>query len=404
MVKYARSQGVHVIVTDNLPLEKSVAKQIADESWMISTADVETIVKAALEHKVDGVFAGVSEFNLEKAMTVAGRLGLPFYCTREQWDIASNKARFKELCRTHNIPVSKDFNFDWNLDAADLEDVRYPLIIKPVDSSSCKGISVCYNESQLKVAVEKALSNSQSEEIIVEEFIGGDEISVHYTLKDGEISLSCMMDKYLSTEIGPLPVPEVYLYPSKHLESYIVTLDDAVKEMFRNAGFKNGTVFLQGKVNPNGFVFFEMGYRLSGTAVYHFTSKLNGINSMEMYVNHALTGTMNGYDLSLDNPKFNRTCCNLSIFIDEGVIGRINGLDDVLGLENIVNSHQSYSVGDSVPKTGTLQQIFIRLFIIADSNEDLCETVEIIHNSLQVLDVNGRNMLHRPIDIRSVCL
>ena len=41
MVNYAKSQGAYVIVTDNLPPEKSAAKLIADEAWPVSTADVD---------------------------------------------------------------------------------------------------------------------------------------------------------------------------------------------------------------------------------------------------------------------------------------------------------------------------------------------------------------------------
>ena len=51
MVNYARSQGAYVIVTDNLPPEKSAAKLIADEAWPVDTADVDTLEKLAIQTK-----------------------------------------------------------------------------------------------------------------------------------------------------------------------------------------------------------------------------------------------------------------------------------------------------------------------------------------------------------------
>ena len=51
MVNYARSQGAYVIVTDNLPPDKSAAKLIADEAWPISTADVDTLEKLAINNQ-----------------------------------------------------------------------------------------------------------------------------------------------------------------------------------------------------------------------------------------------------------------------------------------------------------------------------------------------------------------
>ena len=42
---YAKSLGFYVIVCDYLPKEQSPAKQVADECWEYSTADVDLIVK-----------------------------------------------------------------------------------------------------------------------------------------------------------------------------------------------------------------------------------------------------------------------------------------------------------------------------------------------------------------------
>ena len=97
IVKYAKSEGAYVIVTDYLPTEKSEAKKYADETAMISTLDADALTEFAREKKVDGVFCGVSEANLLSVKTVAERLGLPCYFTREQWGLCQDKAEFKKL-------------------------------------------------------------------------------------------------------------------------------------------------------------------------------------------------------------------------------------------------------------------------------------------------------------------
>ena len=42
---------------------------------------------------------------------------------------------------------------------------------------------------------------------------------------------------------------------------------------------------------------FEANYRVEAGLWYRFISRINGINYMEMLVNHALIGKMEGYDL-----------------------------------------------------------------------------------------------------------
>lgn len=43
MIEYARSQGIHTIVTDYLPPEKSRAKLVADEYWMVNTCELDEL-------------------------------------------------------------------------------------------------------------------------------------------------------------------------------------------------------------------------------------------------------------------------------------------------------------------------------------------------------------------------
>ena len=85
MLDYAKSQGVHTIVTDYLEPEHSPGKLIADEYWMINTGDLDTLEVKCREENVNAVVCGISEFNLEMCMALCKRLGLPCYCTPEAW-------------------------------------------------------------------------------------------------------------------------------------------------------------------------------------------------------------------------------------------------------------------------------------------------------------------------------
>ena len=47
--------GIYVMVTDWYPIEKSPAKQIADEAFLVSTADVDAVVQLIKDKNIDGV-------------------------------------------------------------------------------------------------------------------------------------------------------------------------------------------------------------------------------------------------------------------------------------------------------------------------------------------------------------
>jgi len=102
VVKIAKKMGVYTIVTDDRP--SGAAKDIADEAAMVSTIDMDGLLQLIRQKNIDGVFCGPSEFNIINTMKICSLAGLPFYATKEQWDICSNKDRFKQLCRDNAVP------------------------------------------------------------------------------------------------------------------------------------------------------------------------------------------------------------------------------------------------------------------------------------------------------------
>ena len=87
-------------------------------------APARPLEKLALQHQINGIFAGVSEFNLEKVLTLCERLELPFYCTRKQWETCNNKQNFRQLCMDNDVPMPKEYKIDINYKEEDLRQIR----------------------------------------------------------------------------------------------------------------------------------------------------------------------------------------------------------------------------------------------------------------------------------------
>jgi biotin carboxylase len=399
MVNYAKSQGAYVIVTDNLPPEKSPAKLIADEAWPVSTADIDTMEQLAIKNKINGIFTGASEFNIERVLTLCERLRLPFYCNRKQWETCCNKQLFKQLCRDNDVPIAREYHIDDNYVSESLKEIQYPVIVKPVDSSAGIGIRICNNESELAKARTKAVSLSKSKQAIIEELIEGDEFTAAYTIKDGQFSLTIMADRYFSSKrTDTIPLPQLAIFPSKYTKKYSAEISDQIIKMFRGIGLANGFIFVQGILNNSGFHIFEANYRLPGSTWHRFISRVNGINYMEMLVNYALTGKMEGYDLSLDNPELRKLCCILHLVSKGGVVGKIIGLDDIMTKRSLITMDALHDVGDYIEKSGTLRQDLFKFYLIEDTIQDLKISIREIQDTVKVLDDKGQDMLMPPFD------
>lgn len=394
VVNYAHELGFYVIVTSNTD-PNGDAKKIADESISYSSSDYESLVQYIKENNIDGVMTGASEFHILNMIRICKMAGLPIYATEEQWNICQNKQSFKNLCREYGVPCVQEFSVNDDPSAYD-----YPIIVKPTDGCSARGITVCNNVEEYKVAISKALEYSQEKKVIIEKFLenNGTTMSVKYIAIDGELYLEAVGDRYvLDSENGKALITAAAFYPSKYTDRYIRDVNEKVKNMFKGIGLKNGVLFMEAIANTDGIWFYEMGLRISGGMTYKITEQTNGINELKMLINYAATGKMcEESDIAKIDPHFNDfLSASISIPLKIGTIASINGLETINAVEEIGNITQYWNVNETIlPKhIGTLDQLFARIPIIAKGKERLSEIIKEIKDNLSVKDENGKEMI-----------
>lgn len=401
IVLQAKRMGVYTIVAD---WDKcNVSKAVADESVMVSTADTEALVALIKEKKIDGVFTGPSEFNLQQVMRVCNAVGLPFYVTQKQWDICQNKASFKDLCRKFNVPVIPEYNITAEMHPEDLAQIKYPVVVKPTDSYSSKGLSICVDEGQLRVAIPYALSVSESKQFIVEKCITSDYgFGCRYIANNGEIVLSALCDRYTVDEFdGKAHISSAAIFPSKLTDSFIRDINPNVIEMFKSIGLSNGTFFMQALVDQdnNQIYFHEMGLRLSGGLIYSMLEASCGYNDVQMMIRYALGGPMATDEemKKIDPYMHGHFVGSITIPLKEGVIGKIEGVDKVRNNPSVTSLVQYYNEGDELHADviGTLAQHFCRVKMMTTSIEEYLKLISWIQSTVMILDTNGRDMVYR---------
>ena len=129
---------------------------------MTSTADIDAMVKLIKDEKVDGILTGFTDSTLPHYAQICEAAGLPCYGTKEQVEILTNKRIYKKNCREFGVPVVEEYNIKENdLDTEVVNNVKYPLLVKPADNSGGRGISICHNKEKLFHGYNKALSLSE---------------------------------------------------------------------------------------------------------------------------------------------------------------------------------------------------------------------------------------------------
>ncbi len=400
IVRVAQSMGVYVIAADGKPKSKTTfAKNIADEDWEVDYSDTELIGKMCKEAGVDGVIAGYSEFRVLAACRIANYLGKPFYATEEQIELTRNKEFFKQECIKYKIPVPREYVKGYDGDKVLLNEVKFPVIVKPTDYAGRKGITICYTKEEMEKAIPYAMSFSQSKTIVVEDYVEGIEYCAIYSLSDGEISLSCFNEKYLNEDQErKTGLCDLACTPSSLLPKYLETTDKYVKEFLRGIGAKNGVAFFQGISDSDTCYVFEMGYRLNGGNDHYLVEQNNGISYMKMLISHSLTGNM-GDDLKKDDPFFKTYRCTFIRYAHGGIIEKagFTGNPNYPGLDRI----QVCAVpGMEIHEDGSTQQRAFSFKFSADSIEGVAEMIEYIQSNLFVENKDGKDMLFKPFDVK----
>lgn len=397
LIRKARELGIYVVVTDYNEVEKSPGKKIADQSFMVSATDVDAVVDLIKSEDIDGVMLGFVDILLPYYAQICEKAGLPAYGTKEQFELFTNKDRYKALCRQFNVPTVDEY--DVNLDSFDesTQGIEYPVMVKPADNSGARGITVCHSKEELKDALEKARSFSNSGKVLVERYLSGKEATVFWLFQDGNYYLTALGNRHMkNNQKGVIPLPVGYTFPASVLPRYYAEVEQKVKNMLKSVGIQNGMMFMQCKVENGTCVVYDIGYRLTGSLEYKILKATCGYDPLEMMIRFALTGNM-GEDNLADkvNPEFGKYAFNVSFLAKPGKIAKISGLEAILGYPQVIDAVIDHYPGEEITENmkGLLTQITLRVLGTAKNRNDLKEAMLEIQKMAHIISDKGENMI-----------
>lgn len=388
IVREAHKMGLYVIVADLM--KTSPTKEAADEAWLISTTDTDLLEIKCKEDGVNGIITGASDFNIRQSRILCKRLGFPVYCESDNaWEVSTNKRMFKDLCKQVGAPVADDYVLSDELNDTELSQVKYPVVVKPVDKSGNRGMSYCSNKTELIKAYKYARSVSDNSTIIVERELHGPEFAVNYVLADGEIHLLFFSSEH--NQPGELDnLYSVIDTTSDHLKQYIEEVNDKVIEVFKTAGCHDGVAWVETIRDADGhFYLLEMGYRFGGEVVNVPYEKVCDFNSIKFMIEIALgiKHTISDLPAKLEKAEKGVAAAYMLFSKKDNVIADIKGVDIIEGYPN-VSIDMPKRCGESVRYHATMGVIHI----YGKDIDELCDTIEAVNNNLSITDNDREGM------------
>jgi len=396
LVEIANNWGIKTIVASARHTDP--AKAYAWKAYDFEGLDADAVIKIAKEEKVDGVLVGVADILVPMYCKVCQALDLPCYATQKIVDVFAFKDEFKATCERYGVHGIPEFKLDAEMKREDLDKIKYPVMVKPVDNGGGVGMTVAFNEEQLREGVKKALDASYKKRFIVEKYMQCEDMGMYYTFKDGVCSASCIYDRYTTDEQPGLS--RVCLggtYPSKHLNEYFSRMHDNALRMFKEIGIENGILMLSGFYENGEFYVYDTGFRLQGEAPHLLMKAIHGFDQREMLVRFALTGSEGDIDLTKDDDTRLRGkwAATKWFLLKQGKIAKIEGLDNLDSDSCVVANIQRLHEGDTVDPEwiGNEKQVLTRLYLVCNSKQELADKLNEYEQKVRVFDENGNNML-----------
>ena len=389
LLNQLKARGIYTILADNNV--NAIARPYADEFVKVDLLNVEAVQKVAVEKKVDFLITVCADQVLITVAKVSEALGLPCYIDVETACDVSDKSHMKDIFRKYDIPSSKHV-FMETLDFDKIADMEYPLVVKPADAYSSKGVRKVTNEEELKVFFAEAAQISRSGIVIVEEFVDGAEITVDYQIVDGKA--------YLLSASNTEKVD----YKDRFLAfrtRYPAAISDDTLERIRVIGqkiadafqLKNTPMLVQLLTNDKRESVLEFCARNGGGAKYLLIKMVSGFDPITAVIDLTLGNRVEVGEIRSES----KYLTNEFLYAHPCYFDHLEGFEE-LKQEGILAEYWQFKwKGAEISNAATSSDRVASITIQADSYEELVEKHNKAAARIKLIDANGNDMMRHDL-------
>ena len=370
IIKKAKEMGHYVVVCDYLP--DNPGQNYADEYYPVSTTNPIAVLELAKKLNIDGIIAYASDPAAPTAAYVSEQMGLPgnpYWATQ----ILTQKDKFREFLSEHgfNTPLASGYD-DYQTAYDDIERFKFPVMVKPIDSSGSKGVVKITNKEELRAAFDEAMHYSRAKRIVIEEFIkkkgyqvSGDGFSV-----DGKLVFTSYGNELYSGKGTREYVALGEFWPSLLSAELKEKVDNELQKLITALGMKTSAYNIEVILDENDDVYIlELGPRNGGSYIPQLIEYATGVDLVEYTIRAALGQSCADLKMQPTNG------CYSNYMIYSTVAGKYKGIwfDETFKKNNLLDVYCTYSEGDEVSAYQNTTHSLGTILFKAESVEQMIE-------------------------------
>lgn len=398
LLNQLRERNIETVLADNNP--NAIAIAYADKFVQVNILDVDAVRQIAEEEKVDFLIAVCADQVLLTVAKVSEELGLPCYIDYDTACKVSDKGHMKDIFSKNGVPSSKHA-FMAQLDMEKIAQMEYPLVVKPVDAYSSKGVRKASNLAELEQYFKEAAEISRSGVVIVEEFVEGAELTVDFEVVDGKAQLLCISntekvnykDRFLAFRTR---------YPAAISQETVARVAEIGQKIATAFELKNTPMLVQMLTNDKKESVLEFCARTGGGAKYLLIKAATGFDPIEAVVDLTL-----GVQVSVAPIKSeSKFITNEFLYAYPGVFDHLEGFEELKQDGTIAEFWQFKWSGAEIVSAISSSDRVASITIFAESYEELVEKHNRMAGRVKIMDQSGNDIMRhdlltdiKPLDI-----
>lgn len=378
LIQRAKGLGYRVVNTNLYPDSPGFAH--ADVGVVADVLDREANLAIAREHTVDAVVTDQSDIAVPTVAFVAAELGLPSIGP----DVAArftDKGLMRELTQRAGFPTLP-FALcasvgDANRAAAA---IGFPLVVKPPQSQSSRGVTIVRHPDELPAAVDGARDFAGGRPILVERFIAGTEHTVEGVVVAGRHHTLSISEKLAFPDQPTIARRLTYRHrhPGRELETLRAQHDRLVESL----GLPFGLTHAEYIDSPDGWILIEVAARGGGTRISsRVVPAMTGVDTQRLLLSMSL-----GYEPEDPQPTESTpevVALDFHAFVP-GVIADIQGVERARALPGVLDLEVNMAPGDEARPAEDDRSRHAHAIVHARDEEQLQKTLEEVWETLEV--------------------
>lgn len=390
LIEELKSRNIVTVLADWN--ENPVARSYADVFYRESTLDVAGITRVAQKENVDFLITACTDQALLTVAKVSEDLGLPCYIDYQTALNVTNKSYMKAVFAAYDVPTAQ-FKVMAELDRDAIKNMQFPLIVKPVDCNSSKGVKKVNNMLELETAFADAVRMSRTGTAIVEDYVCGEELSVDVYVENGTAHVLCVSN---SEKIAADDKFVIFRckYPAVASEVVLEQIRDTAQKIADAFKIKNSPMLVQLISDGKRIFVLEFSARTGGGVKFQLIRRVSGFDVIKAVVDLTL-GMKPHVEKAKPESKY---LSNEFIYCKEGVFDHLEGFEE-LKIKGVLSEYFLFKWKGAV-FDGTVENSGDRIggfTIQADTVEALLEKHREAAENLRVIGVDGADMMRHDL-------